>query len=145
VVAFQSDATNLVGSDTNGVTDIFTRDRKTKTTRRVNLGPGAAQADSFSGDPYISTNGRWVAFHSFAENLVASDTNSAGDMFVRDRRAGKTRRVSVSSAGAQGNSDSGFGLLSGDGRFVIFQSDATNLIASDTNGFTDVYVRGPLH
>src|SRR5207249_6721018 len=95
--------------------------------------------------PALSADGRFVAFGSDATNLVAGDTNGTTDVFVHDRQTGTTERVSVASGGGtQGNGKSGgffaFPALSADGRFVAFQSDATNLVAGDTNGATDVFV-----
>ncbi|MGH2682722.1 MAG: DUF6531 domain-containing protein [Actinomycetota bacterium] len=88
----------------------------------------------------ISSDGRYVAFESAASNLVAGDTNSKLDVFVRDRVAGTSRRVSISSSGEQGNGHSGGPpSISGDGRFVVFTSQATNLVSGDTNGITDVF------
>ena len=101
------------------------------------------QGNDISFSPAVSTDGRFVAFRSFASNLVAGDTNATDDMFVRDRQAGTTERVSVSSTGVQGNGPSGFGgvAISADGRFVAFDSPATNLVPGDTNGQNDVFVR----
>ncbi|MGH9193522.1 MAG: hypothetical protein ACRDZ0_13745 [Acidimicrobiales bacterium] len=82
-----------------------------------------------------------MAFSSFASNLVPGDTNQQHDVFVRDRQAGTTQRVSVSSAAAQGNGSSTRADISTDGRFVVFASTATNLIAADANGTDDVFVR----
>jgi hypothetical protein len=144
IVVFYSQATNLVPGDTNGTLDIFTRDRGTNTTRRVSVGSGGAQANGFSGDPYASANGRWVAFNSIASNLVPGDTNGVSDVFVRDRKLGKTKRVSVSSSRGQGNGHSPSGIISGDGRFVVFESYATNLVQGDANALKDIFVRGPL-
>src|SRR5262245_22104251 len=93
----------------------------------------------------ITPDGRFVAFMSFADNLVAGDTNGVADVFVRDRLTGTTERVSVSSRGREGDGHSGIGLnngadISDDGRFVAFVSDATNFAQRDTNGNTDVFV-----
>ena len=101
-----SSASNLVPGDTNAAQDVFVRDRKLGTTRRVSVSSTEAQGNSASFDPAISSAGRYVAFGSYASNLVPGDTNGAIDVFVRDRKLGTTRRVSVSSTGAQGNSDS---------------------------------------
>ncbi len=146
-VAFQSQATNLVPGDTNGANDVFVHDRQTGTTERVSLDSAGMQGNAFSGYPSISGDGRYVAFVSFAGNLVPGDTNGHYDVFVRDRQAGTTERVSVSSTGAQGNGDSsnGFGLtISADGRYVAFASDSSNLVPGDTNGFSDTFVRDRL-
>ena len=142
-VAFWSQATNLVPTDTNGTADVFVRDRQTGTTRRVNVGPGGVQANDISFYLALSADGRFVAFSSFATNLVPGDTNGSYDVFVRDRQKGTTRRVSLGPGGAQGNDSSYDPAVSADGRFVAFSSDASNLVPGDTNGFTDVFVRIP--
>jgi len=141
-VAFSSGATNLVESDTNGVVDIFVRDRLAGTTERVSVSSAGAEGD-YGGDyyPAISADGRYVAFFSEATNLVESDTNGVTDTFVRDRLAGTTERVSVSSAGAEGNGASYWPSISADGRYVAFHADADNLVEGDTNGAADVFVR----
>ncbi len=140
-VAFQSDADNLVAGDTNGVQDVFLRDRRSGTTERVSLDSAGTQGNYSSYYPSISTDGRFVAFASGATNLVPGDTNGAQDVFVRDRQTGTTERVSVDSAGAQGNGNSLGASISADGRFVAFGSAASNLIAGDTNGYEDIFVR----
>ena len=140
-VAFVSFATNLVPGDTNDATDVFVRDRQTGTTRRVSLGPGGVQGNGGSAGPAISANGRFVAFFSAATNLVPGDTNGTADVFVRDRQTGTTRRVSLGPGGVQGDGDSVGAAISADGRFVAFESDATNLVPGDTNGAPDVFVR----
>ena len=140
VVAFQSFATNLVAGDTNGAGDVFVHDRRTGQTVRVSVDSAGVQGNSSSFDPSLSANGRWVAFQSFATNLVAGDTNGDCDVFVHDLTTGETVRVSVNSAGIQGNSESFFASLSAKGRVVAFTSDASNLVAEDTNGDSDVFV-----
>ncbi|MEX2158554.1 MAG: flexitail domain-containing putative surface protein [Dehalococcoidia bacterium] len=140
-VAFWSDATNLVAGDTNGVADAFVRDRQTGTTERVSVDNAGTEGNAFSHPTSISADGRFVAFWSYATNLVASDTNGVADALVRDRQSGTTERVSVDSAGNQGNNDSAPKGISADGRFVAFGSDASNLVAGDTNGTTDAFVR----
>jgi hypothetical protein len=139
-VAFASIATNLVPADTNGVLDVFVHDVKTGTTTRVSVDSAGAQADSSSFEPSISGNGRFVAFRSEAANLVPGDTNDALDVFVHDVKAGTTTRVSVESTGRQANGDSADPSISGNGRFVAFESLATNLVPGDTNGGIDVFV-----
>src|SRR5207248_3288317 len=103
-----------------------------------------AQANGESFAAPISADGRFVAFLSSASNLVGGDTNGARDVFVRDRKAGKTRRVSVDSHGTQGNGTSFAPSISADARFVAFTSLANNLVAGDTNGASDIFARGPL-
>jgi Tol biopolymer transport system component len=139
-VAFESSATNLVAGDTNGVLDIFVRDRQNGTTERVSVGAGGAQGDGASSLASISGDGRYVTFESFATNLVPGDTHGFLDVFFRDRLSATTTRVSVDSGGAQGNGDSGTASVSADGRFVAFHSFAANLAHGDTNGFFDVFV-----
>jgi Tol biopolymer transport system component len=143
-VAFASDATNLVGSDGNGEQDIFVHNLKRGTTRRISVSSADEEADSYSSYSSISADGRYVAFDSFAENLIANDTNDATDVFVRDRKRRRTVRVSLTNAGAEGDKSSNYPFLSANGKFVAFQSDATNLVGNDTNDTTDIYVRGPL-
>lgn len=140
-VAFSSDATNLVEGDTNETYDIFVRDRQTHTTRRVSISSAGVEGDRDSFIPAISADGRTVAFTSRARNLVGDDTNGSYDVFVHDRMAGVTERVSKSSAEAQGNVDSYFPSISADGRYVAFQSEAGNLVGNDRNGSYDVFVR----
>jgi Tol biopolymer transport system component len=110
-------------------------------TWRVSVGPGGVQANSRSQRPAISANGRYVAFASAASNLVAGDTNGISDVFVRDRAAHVTRRVSVGPGGAPPNQARVDVAISADGRYVAFQSYASNLVARDTNDTWDVFVR----
>jgi Tol biopolymer transport system component len=142
-VVFQSDAPNLVAGDTNGLTDVFLHDRASGVTKRVSVG-AHGQANGVSGAAAISANGRFVAFQSAASNLVAHDTNRLVDVFVRDLATGKTSRVSVSSHGAQAGCKEGCEStepsLSTDGRYVAFESSATNLVRGDTNKVADVFV-----
>jgi Tol biopolymer transport system component len=140
-VAFASTSSNLVSDDTNGKEDVFLRDRLNGTTDRVSMAASGAQGNDLSELPSITTDGRYVAFTSLASNLVPGDTNSTWDVFVRDRINGVTECVSVATGGAQGNLESYYPSISADGRFVAFWSDATNLVAGDTNGRTDVFVR----
>jgi Tol biopolymer transport system component len=139
-VAFESRAFNLVTGDTNGMDDVFVHDRQMGTTTRVSLGPGGAQGDANSNHAVISGNGRWVAFASGALNLVVDDTNGAEDVFVHDRQSSTTTRVNLGPGGAQGNGFSYQPVISGDGRFVAFNSSAGNLVPDDTNGESDVFV-----
>lgn len=140
-VAFQSAAANLVTGDTNGAVDIFVRADADPSTIRVSVGTGGAQADGPSSRPAISADGRFVAFVSEATNLVSGDTNGKADVFVRDTQAGTTTRVSVGAGGAQADGPSSRPAISSDGRYVAFVSDATNLVAGDTNGVADAFVR----
>jgi len=140
-VTFTSRASNLVHGDTNAQGDVFVYDRETQRIRRASVNTGETEADAASGDPTISAGGRFVVFDSGATNLVKGDANGAYDVFIRDLAKGTTRRVSVSSNEAAGNQGSRYPTVSDDGRFVAFESDATNLVSGDTNGVTDVFVR----
>src|SRR6188508_1225456 len=113
-------------------------------TARVSVDSLGQQSNAISAACAISADGRFVAFQSDASNLVAGDTNGLSDVFVRDRQNGTTERVSVSSNGAQADSSSGHAAISADGRWVAFYSYATNLVAGDTNGYADVFVRDRL-
>jgi Tol biopolymer transport system component len=142
-VAFTSFADNLVPGDTNNARDIFVRDLQTEETTRVNLAAGGIEANGASYFTAISGDGRFVAFESDADNLVAGDTNNTSDIFVHDRQAGETTRVSVASDGTEGNNFSSEGsnvAISADGRYVAFQSHATNLVPGDTNNTGDIFV-----
>jgi len=139
-VAFESAATGLVSADTNSSDDIFVRDRQTGTTERVSVDSSGVQANGDSDFPAISADGRYVAFSSIASNLVTGDTNFAFDVFVHDRQTGTTELASVDSAGTHANGTSEFPALSADGRFVEFDSYASNLVAGDLNGTADVFV-----
>ncbi len=140
-VAFYSDASNLAAGDTNGYRDVFVRDCQSGTTERISIDSGGSQGNNGSQTSSISADGTFVAFWSLSSNLVAGDTNGYPDVFVRDRQSGTTERVSVDSAGAQGNNGSQYSSISADGRFVAFWSLSSNLVAGDTNGSADIFVR----
>jgi Tol biopolymer transport system component len=140
-VAFQSYASNLVSNDTNGCSDVFLHDRVTGTTTRVSVSSSGAQADLYSGEPAISPDGRFIVFRSEASNLVLGDVNGLADVFIHERITGRTHRVSVGPGGAQPNGPSGRPSVSADGRFVAFESEASNLVAQDRNGLSDVFLR----
>lgn len=116
----------------------------------VSVSSDEVQGNQESEHSSVSADGRFVAFVSLADNLVPEDTNGTSDIFVRDRLLGTTQRVSVSSRGREGNASSGLlnGLgapsISGDGRFVAFDSDADNLVGGDRNGGPDVFVHDRL-
>jgi archaellum component FlaF (FlaF/FlaG flagellin family) len=144
-VAFDSFATNLVPGDTNNKRDIFVRDTLTNTTTRVSVdSEGNQQNGSSSGSlvssPSISSDGRFVAFDSDASNLVSGDTTSHHNIFVRDTLTNTTIRVSVGLEGNQANESSFGGSISADGRIVVFDSLASNLVPGDTNDFWDVFI-----
>lgn len=141
-VVFRSEASNLVEGDTNGVEDVFVRDRQTGVTELVSVASDGTQGNGRSQNSYgsISDDGRFVAFTSYSDNLVPNDTNGQYDTFVRDRTVGITTRVSISSTGTEGNGGSYQGIMSGNGQVVAFSSEASNLVPSDTNAKSDAFV-----
>ena len=140
-VAFGSNATNLVPGDTNGVKDVFLRDRQAGETERVSLGQGDVQGNAISYGVTMSADGRFVAFASYATNLVPGDTNGVHDIFVRDRTAGTTERVNLGPGGAQADADSYWPSISADGRFVAFVSYAQNLAPGSGGAQSNIYLR----
>ena len=142
-VAFASAATTLVPGDTNNTPDIFVADRRTGDVSRVNVASSGAQAhhltDEGSFGPSISSDGRYVAFASFADNLVPGDTNEALDGFVHDRRTGRTIRVTLNTAGGQ--AFGGGVSISGDGRYVAFVSTPERILPGSTDPLDAVFVR----
>jgi Tol biopolymer transport system component len=139
-VVFASLATNLVSNDTNNARDVFMHDRQTGETVRVSVASGYVQSNAYSFSLSISADGRYIAFASDATNLVVGDTNNQADVFVHDRQTGETVRVSIASDGTQGNGFSAFSDISSDGQYVIFASDADNLVVGDTNNARDVFI-----
>jgi Tol biopolymer transport system component len=142
LIAFQSTAFDLVANDVNGVADVFVRDVAADATARVSVSTAGGEADLASTEPAISGDGRIVAFTSTASNLAAGDTNGRADIFVRDRTAATTTRVSVSSTGIEAvGGPSITPAVSGNGRFVSFRSDADNLVPGVTNAISGMFVR----
>jgi Tol biopolymer transport system component len=141
-VVFASPSSQIVAGDAGGFQDIFVRDRDTGVTTLVSRSTGGAQANNHSTNPAISANGRYVAFSSSADNLVAGDTNGTFDVFLRDLQTGATTMVSISSGGAPANYGAYGPSISADGRYVAFVSASDSLVAGDTNVFNfDVFVR----
>lgn len=143
-VVFASAATNLISGDVNGAEDIFIRDRQTNTTSLISASSSGIQGNSTSNinkSDTISADGRYVVFSSTATNLVANDTNGVEDIFVRDILLGTTTLVSIDNAGVSGNSTSNAASISKDGRFVTYNSAASNLVTGDSNGVSDIFVR----
>jgi hypothetical protein len=144
-VAFQSDATDLFSEDGNGSTDVFLKDLQTGVLSLVSSVNGSLAVEGNSGGSYfpgVSDDGRYVAFHSNSTNLITGDTNSRGDVFVKDLTSSAVILVSCDSDSVLGNNWSyDVPSLSGDGRYVAFRSVATNLVADDTNGQDDIFVK----
>ena len=140
-VAFDSWASNLVPDDTNGCRDVFVRNRSEGTTELISIATSREQGDDESSGAVINADGRCVAFTSMASNLAAEYTGDAWQVYLRDRVTGTTELVSVGTSGAPGNYESYATGISGDGRFVVFESESDNLVPNDTNGYSDVFVR----
>jgi Tol biopolymer transport system component len=140
-VAFESRAATLVPNDTNFTYDVFVHDRQTGTTERMSVDSSGIQGDSISRAPSISGDGRYVAFESYASNLVPTDTNGAADVFVHDRQTGTTLRASVSTSGAEGDLQSIQPAFARGSGFVAFVTEATNLVPGDVNASYDILVR----
>jgi hypothetical protein len=145
-IAFESSATDLVAtSDTNNADDIFVRDRQTNATTLISVNSsGTATGSKGSSAPAISNNGRFVAFLSLATDLVTTtDNNNTADIFVRDLQTDTTRLVSANSSGsATGNGTFSNPIISADGRFVAFSSNASDLVATpDNNNADDIFIR----
>lgn len=142
-IAFVSQAHNLVTNDTPGpCLNVFVRDLAASNTVLVSVNTnGLGSGDDNANFPSLSANGRFVAFESAASNLVPGDTNGLTDIFVRDLAGGTTRLVSVATNGANADGASTSPQLSADGRWVFFESRASNLVANDLNGVADIFVR----
>lgn len=148
-VAFESLANNLVGNNTtlNLSNDVFVYDRLTQTTSlaSINIQRQPTGGNGDSNNPNLSSDGRYLAFASSANNLVPNDTNGVADIFLYDLQARTTTRISLDSNGNQANGSSALGTaqsaISADGRYVVFQSVANNLVPGDTNDALDVFVR----
>lgn len=148
-VAFYSDSDNLVSSDGNAMRDVFVRDLVDQTTVRISISSAGAESNGASSRPAISSDGRYVAFRSTGTNLVSGDTNAFEDVFVHDRDPdgngtfdegnGITALISPG-IGAPGDGDSSSPVISADGRYVSFHSDATNLVDGDQNALRDVFL-----
>ncbi|MGN6692827.1 MAG: DUF4214 domain-containing protein, partial [Aquihabitans sp.] len=139
-VAFESDATNLITGDTNGNTDVFWRDTVGGTTSRVSAN-GSTQGDEDSRAPSMSSDGMWVAFSTMASNLVPNDTNGLSDVLMRHMDGTQTPERISKGVAVNPNGVSDYPSVSGNGKVIAFLSRASNLVAGDTNGATDVFVR----
>lgn len=140
VVVYCTAAANLCDGDDNGDDDIYLRDLVAGRTERVSVGPGGVGGNAFSRSPDASHDGRYVVFASAASNLGPSVPVINTHIYRRDRQAGTTMCVSRSSAGALADEVCDYPSISGDGRWVAFESSATNLVPGDTNGTRDVFV-----
>ncbi len=144
-ITFDSNDANVVPGDSNGVTDVFLFDRQTGIVERVSLSNDGSQAEGESLQAAVSADGRFVVFRSEGANLVDGDSNNLPDVFVRDRVLGTTVRVSIGVDGSEANGDSSFvpnaaPVISGEGRFIPFSSEANNLVPNDTNDVDDIFI-----
>ena len=140
-VVFESFATNLVPGVSDDNKDIYRHDTQTGMNSKVSVSSAGTEGNGNSSDPAISGDGRYVVFNTSASNLVPGDDNSQTDVFLHDTQAGITARVSVSTAGTQANNGCWYPDISADGRYVVFQSYANNLVPDDNNGSHDIFVR----
>ena len=143
-IAFQSQADDLVATNTTYMeSNVYVRDLNSRTTTLVSINKvGNGSGNSSSEQPAISANGRFVVFYSWADDLVAADSNGTGDVFVRDIQSGTTSLVSINKDGTGSANDNSFSYgISDDGRFVAFGSYADDLVATDINANEDVFVR----
>ncbi|MBX7137144.1 MAG: calcium-binding protein [Oligoflexia bacterium] len=139
LIAFSSDATDLVSGDTNGVRDVFVRNISGASTDRISVSSSETQASASSDGATISGDGRYVAFISLDEDLVTGDDNQAADAFVRDRTSTETTRISVKSGSGQVNGATTIAALSNDATHAALVSAATNLVSADSNQVADAF------
>jgi len=140
-IAFATDANNLTANDTNQYRDIVVRDLSAGSNTLVSVSTNGFSGNGISIQPAISADGRYVAFTSSANNLVAGDTNNSQDVFVRDLQLGATSLVSVNTSGALGNGNSYSPVLSTNGNYVLFRSQASNLAAGTFSGTDNLFLR----
>jgi len=138
--AFISWGENLSADDTNGTYDLFLRDRATSTTRLISIALDGQSGNDATRSPSISAGGDLIVFHSVATNLVPQDTNAVGDIFLADVAQGTIERISVDATGAQANGSSYWPQITPDGRWIVYYSNASNLVADDTDHTSDVFV-----
>ena len=140
IVVFSSRAPRLVEGDTNNNWDLFSHDLQTRVTTRLNVRPDGGQANSYARSPAnMSTDGRYVVYASLASDLVEGDTNGMQDIFIRDRAAEVTRRISYGYDGSQTDDDNFVPDITPDLRFATFTSEAENLVENDGNGLRDIF------
>jgi hypothetical protein len=149
-VIFSSWASNLSSGVMPHHTDVFVFDRRRDTIHRIDVGPRGGVANGSSLAIGISAGGRYRVFMSAASNLVAGDTNHAWDLFIRDRRTGRTVRADLNAAGAQANRGigrivPGAAAVTPGARWLAFVSRSTNLVSPSGPDLIHTYLRGPLY
>lgn len=140
-VAFSSWASNLSEIDNNSTQDVFLRDLQTGATTLISLSSFGIQGSDKSENPSISSGGDYVVFDSLSGNLSLGDENNVRDVFMRNVQSGVTTIISSSSTGIQGNGGSGSADVSSDGRYVVFESSADNLVIGDNNNSSDIFLK----
>lgn len=141
-IAFSSEASNLVSGDTNAVIDVFVRDTVNNTTTRVSTDSNGAEGNNTSHAGSISYNGRYVAFVSYATNLITGDTNGKRDVFVKDLQTGNISVSSITSGGTLSNGYNDEPSISADGRHIVFSSDASNLVSGLSSPYRkQIYIK----
>ena len=141
LVAFDSEADNLIPVDMNQSLDVFVRDVQLGLIMRTSTAPGGLEPNGHSHLANISQAGDQIIFYSFASNLVPNDLGE-WDLFVHDLVSGTTSRVGLNSRAEVGNKSDGPGIITDDGKSYIFTSQSTNLVPGDSNGVTDIFFRG---
>jgi hypothetical protein len=139
-VVFDSQATNLVPNDTNGTSDIFIHDLVTGQTALVSISSNGGQGNSESFEASVSGDGRFIAFSSYASNLTVNDTNDTYDVFIHDMQTGETSCISLAPDGRIGNGGSSSVSISYNGRYIVFGSNASNLVVNDLNDTSDIFI-----
>ncbi|MBI4324867.1 MAG: PD40 domain-containing protein [Chloroflexi bacterium] len=148
-VAFVSNGTDLVTNEVNGEFQVYVRDLQSGATQLATRdADGAGFGNAESAFPVLTPDGRFVLFDSRSDAFVVNDQNDAYDVFVRDMAAGTTELISREDPGTPAGTANNLSAIaanshgvSSDGRFVVFESLATNLVPGDTNGFQDVFIR----
>jgi Tol biopolymer transport system component len=140
-VAFSSNAPSLVPNDGNGDFDIFLHGIRSGRTFRVSVSSAETEGHGLADRPALSADGRFVVFESGAEDLVGTDSNGQDDVFIRDRKKGTTKILSISTGNAASDGLSRFARVSYDGRYVVYMSDSTTFVAADTDPGRDIYLR----
>jgi CSLREA domain-containing protein len=139
-ITFDSAASNLVDDDSNGFVDVFVVDRVAQSVKRVSVASNGTDSNADAGQSSISGDGRYIVFTTAASNLIADDNNNLTDVFVFDQQSSTLSLVSRSLAGFTADGPSLDPSISANGRFVVFDSAATNLVEDDTNGAVDVFL-----
>lgn len=140
LLAFASRSSNYVAKDTNGLRDVFVVDRTAGTIRRISDPPGPAQADGESHSPALSADGRWLAFVSRARNLVDGFAPAREAIYVADLASGAITPITIGTGGGACGGSSASPNLSADGRFVVFESSANDLVPGDRDDLADVFL-----